>query len=158
MPLASPAPYQGRPRGRGLTGPAGWVGGWASPGSVFDHVREGVALPPDPPSPAGRARSLRSLVFLRAQREQRLGGPGTVLPARYTHPITHPVYPPWYTSRTPRVTAARVHRQRGTPGTCTYDRFRLVQGEPRGAEYTRVLGSHACILPLVGFTRPFDCN
>ena len=27
---------------------------------------------------------------------------------------------------------------RGTPGTCTYDRFEDVQGEPRGVEYRQV--------------------
>ena len=43
-----------------------------------------------------------------------------------------------------------------TTGTCTYDRFEHVQGEPRGPEHTRVSGSQAGLYTGSWFTRPFD--
>ena len=58
-----------------------------------------------------------------------------VLPTRYTHPATrlgpvdqHGLRP----AHAPRT-------GRGTPGTCTYDTFRLAVGEPRGVEYRGIL-------------------
>ena len=48
----------------------------------------------------------------------------TLVPTQYTHPGT-PQAPP-------HVTAARVHHGHRVTGTCTYDRFQTVQGEPRG--------------------------
>ena len=58
--------------------------------------------------------------------------PGTALPY-------HPGYPP----PVPHVTAARVHRCRGDPGTCTYDTFEVAVGDPRGRIRTPQIQVHA---------------
>ena len=76
-----------------------------------------------------------------------------------------PVYPPWYPPShtppnthpgTPHVMAARVHREYGTPGTCTYDRFWDVVGEPRGVEHSPLFRVPAGLYSILRFTRPFD--
>ena len=62
-----------------------------------------------------------------------------------THPSTHPLYPSLgqYRARRPARTSTCTVLMYGygTTGTCTYDTFDLVLGEPRGVEYRRVSGS-----------------
>ena len=43
-----------------------------------------------------------------------------------------------------------------TTGTCTYDRFDTLVGEPRGIEHSRYIGSQAGLMSADWFTRPFD--
>ena len=89
----------------------------------------------------------------------RAGG-WVVLPL-YTHPgIPTRLYPPWY--HTPYPPTSMLYRhpvdhpRHRAPGTCTYDRFDHVVGEPRGIEYTPVSGSRAGLVYGYWFTRPFD--
>ena len=70
------------------------------------------------------------------------------VPTRYT--------PPWYPPDSHDMHTAADRDQYGTTETCTYDRFDIVLGEPRGAEYSRVSGSQAGLMRYCRFTRPFD--
>ena len=72
---------------------------------------------------------------------------------RYTHPGTPPVYPPWYHTRT-RTPATVMTRYPSTDHPNT--RFWDLVGEPRGVEYSRVLGSQAGYIQLYPFRRPYD--
>ena len=140
-------------RGRTDRAPQGWVGDWA--GALRDRVQD--VRHPVPTTP-GPCRPLRA----------RFAGTGHLLeqldPGRWAPGITHPVYPPGPTLAIParhhpgppHVTAARVHREYGTTGTCTYDRFEGPVGEPRGMEHTPVSGSQGLNTLYLRFTRPFD--
>ena len=90
---------------------------------------------------------------LRCLRTLQLGSPGGWVVPRYS--------PPWYPpsphppGTTHRRTAAHC-RPSTAPGTCTYDRFRPVVGEPRGCRTHLVSGSQTGLYRLLRFTRPFD--
>ena len=58
-----------------------------------------------------------------------------------TLPGTHPVYPPRYTHPGTPPFCASCTPVLGTTGTCTYDRFREVVGEPRGSRTHVLYGS-----------------
>ena len=122
-------------------------------------VREGVGLPllPDHPghcpgpAPCGRCPARDT-----SARADGWLGMSRYYPPGIPHPGTTPVYPPWYHPPAPHVTAARVHHGRGATGTCTYDSFEHVVGEPRGVEHSRVFRVPGWFILLLRFARPFD--
>ena len=74
-----------------------------------------------------------------------------VLPTRYTPPSTHP-------GTIPRLAARAVASGAcagGARGACTYGRFGIPVGEPRGVEYRPVLGSRAGYIQLFEVRRVY---
>ena len=134
----SKGPGQGGEAGPHRPGPAGVV--QEPPRPPYPVTPDPIPHPLQPPAGTSGARSAGYGV-----------SPGSWVlprgtPLYYPPWYTHPVYPPWYTRPAPPFCASCTPRH-GTTGTCTYDRFELVQGEPRGLEYTKVSGSQT------GYTR-----
>ena len=146
---------QGAPRqGRGSSdrAPQGWDHARGLPAA---GTREGVAHPASDPPPGAQGPVPCG--------HWSAGG----LSARYRGRwvVLHPVYPPDiptripvlgpYTARcpSPRCTSTPV---RGSPETCTYDRFETRVGEPRGVEHGPLFRSRTGYIQLYRFTRPFD--
>ena len=133
-------------RGEGPGTATAGSGPWHCQGGTRDRARPSSRRPPTP-APY-RASGARSAVFWTSPRAvagyRYYPSPGTH--PSHTHPGTHPA-PPFCASCTPGY---------GTPGTCTYDRFRTRVGEPRGIEHRPVSGSRPVKYSYLSFTRPFD--
>ena len=136
--------------GRGTRGPPTGPAGWDIP--VPAHRLQEHARCTQPPTPAPWASGARFAAGFAPR------GGWVVL--RYSTPITHPVYPtlvhppgtPWYTDPAMNMQC----QAGGSPRACTYDRFDLVVGEPRGIEYMPVSGSRTGLYTFLRLTRPFD--
>ena len=80
----------------------------------------------------------------------------SVVGYRYTPPRTHPSPIPVPSTRPYRTPCTACSSVLLVPGTCTYDRFWDVLGEPRGLEHTAVSGSRTGLLRFIDFARPYD--
>ena len=137
-------PSTGRATAGGPTGPGGWD--WDRPRR---RTPGDASSPPD--HPLQPLQGLRGPLRCLGTPPRAAGWvPGITPPAPtpvpIPHPYTLPLTPPY-----PHTTT--VHH---TLTACTYGRFGIPVGEPRGVEYQLSLGSQAGILLYLGFTRPFD--
>ena len=124
--------------------PEGWVRGAAHTG----YVR----LPgTTTPAPVGLPGPLRCPWD--PPRAKRLGSTPCTHP-----PYTHPVYPPCIPTpvHPPDMHTAADRDQYGTSGTCTYDRFQDLVGEPRGVRTQPVFRVPGWFILVLRFRRPFD--
>ena len=119
---------------------------WSQGGPRVDRPGpEGGTMPVQPPvRPSSQVPPLRPCrasgpapLYLGPLPEQHGWVPGipSLLPTRYTHPV----HPPGMHQLHGTPSA----RTAGTLGTCTYDRFEVNVGEPRGVEHSLISGSRA---------------